>query len=114
MDCPNLGNHCSVVGDHFAPRKITYRRGFGNIVTSTVTQNKITSDINEYNRLQPLTAPFGTHAPPTADPVFVMKNPQTVIAWDRQQPPPPSTYQNQQLGKIFQQDDTLPSLNNKK
>lgn len=111
MDCPNLGNHCSVVGLDTTARKLVYRRGFGNILTSVVTNNKISNEIVEFNRLQPLTKPFGNHAPPTADPAFLSNNPQTTLGWDRRQDAPESVYQNQQLGKLLQVDDTQPKQN---
>ena len=109
MDCPNIGNYCSVEGDNFAAKKLVYRRGYGNILTSVITKNNVKSEISDFNRLQPLTAPFGTHLPPTSDPVFVLKNPETVIGWDRKQKPPVASYQNHQLGKIVTQDSTLPN-----
>ena len=109
MDCPTIDNYCSVVNDNFAAKKLVYRRGYGNILTSVVTKNNVKSEISDFNRLQPLTAPFGTHLPPTADPVFVLKNPETVIGWDRKQKAPVASYQNHQLGKIVTQDSTLPN-----
>jgi hypothetical protein len=79
----NVGNLASVEGLPFTERKITYNRGFGNIVVvHDKPNNDVATTITPFNRLQPLTGKFGDHAPRTADPEFRLLNPQTNIAWD--------------------------------
>ena len=79
----NLGQFASVEDLPFSERKITYNRGFGNVVTiHDKPNNQITTSVTPYNRLQPLIGDFGLHAPKTADNEFKMLNPQTNIAWD--------------------------------
>lgn len=86
MDIPNLGQFASVEDMPFTERKITYNRGYGNIVViSEKDDKKVTTTATAFNRLQPLTTPFGNHAPATADKEFKMLNSQTNIAWTNNQ-----------------------------
>ena len=79
----NIGNLASVEGLPFTERKITYNRGFGNVVVvHDKPNNEVATTITPFNRLQPLPGKFGDHAPRTADPEFRLLNPQTNIAWD--------------------------------
>lgn len=81
-DIENLGNYASVTDLPFTERKISYNRGYGNVVMIKENKDKIVTSAVPFNRLQPLLMPFGNHAPSTADPKFTMLNPQTNIAWD--------------------------------
>lgn len=81
-DIDNLGNYASTADLKFTERKITYNRGYGNVVMINEGREKITTSAAPFNRLQPLILPFGNHAPATADPKFTMLNPQTNLAWD--------------------------------
>ena len=79
----NIGNLASVEGLPFTERKMTYNRGFGNVVViHDKPNNEVATTITPFNRLQPLPGKFGDHAPRTADPEFRLLNPQTNIAWD--------------------------------
>lgn len=94
MDLPNIGPYVSVVGEAQSPRRLVYRRGYGAIEANLLAQNKWSTELQKYNRLQPLTTPFGNHIPSTGDGVFQL-DPQTPIAWDNNQPMPQASYQNQ-------------------
>jgi hypothetical protein len=79
----NTGQYASVESLPFTERKITYNRGFGNVVVvHDKPNNQVATTITPFNRIQPLTGKFGDHAPRTADPEFRLLNPQTNIAWD--------------------------------
>lgn len=79
----NIGNLASVEDLPFTERKITYNRGFGNVVVvHDKPNNEVATTITPFNRLQPLQGKFGDHSPRTADPEFRLLNPQTNIAWD--------------------------------
>ena len=66
----------------YTKRVVTAKRGYGGIaVVSETADGKVNAKFTSYNRLQPLTGPFGNHNPPTADPNFVALNPQTNLAW---------------------------------
>jgi hypothetical protein len=79
----NLGSLASVEDLPFTERKFTYNRGYGNtVIISDKPNNKISTTVSPYNRLQPLMGEFGLHSPKTADKEFKMLNPQTNIAWD--------------------------------
>ena len=106
MDLQNLGNYASALDLQQTPRRITYRRGFGNVVSSTLMNGDISSKATPYNRLQPASGPFGDHNPLTADTYFKMLNPQTNIAWDNTQPIPETSYQNAGLRKVVSKDAT--------
>lgn len=107
MNIPNLGPYACVVGMHQTARRITYRRGYGNIVSTTLMEDKLNTKTTPYNRLQPTSGKFGDHAPVTADPYFKMLNPQTNLAWDNTQPILETSYQNTGLVKIATKDSTL-------
>ncbi len=94
MDLPNIGPYASVVGQAQTPRRLVYRRGYGVIEANLLAQNKWATELQKYNRLQPLTTPFGNHLPQTADGVFQFE-PQTNLAWDSTQPAPVAGNQNQ-------------------
>jgi hypothetical protein len=106
MDLPNLGPHASVVGMKQTARRITYRRGYGNVVSTTLMADKLNSKTTPYNRIQPASGKFGDHAPVTADPYFKMLNPQTNLAWDNTQPIPATSYQNSELPSVPSKDST--------
>lgn len=94
MDLPNIGPYASVVGLAQTPRRLVYRRGYGTVEANLLTQNKWATELQKYNRLQPLTTPFGGHMPQTAAGVFQL-DPQSSLAWDNTQPVPQASYQNQ-------------------
>lgn len=106
MEISNLGPYASVAGMEQTPRRLTFRRGYGNVVSTTLAGNEIKSKATPYNRLQPASGTFGEHNPVTADPVFKMLNPQTNLAWDNTQPIPATTYQNANLVKLPSKDST--------
>ena len=110
MDNPNIGQYASVVGLEQTPKRITYKRGYGNIVTTTISANKLDSTATPFNRIQPLCGQFGNHLPLTADPGYIMTNPQTTIAWDQTQPNVSCEYQNYALERLPTIDDTIPQL----
>ena len=83
MDTPSLGKYACVSDLPFSEKKITYNRGFGNVVTIIQKSNgKIETTSTPFNRIQPLMQPFGNHEPKTAADEFKILNPQTDIAWD--------------------------------
>ena len=108
MDLPNLGPYVSVVGEAQSPRRLVYRRGYGNVVATLVGQYKIGTDVSQYNRLQPLSGEFGKHNPVTADTGFVQYDSQSTIAWDTKQPVPATSYQNELINRIPSVDSTMP------
>ena len=66
----------------YTVRKMTYNRGYGNVVVLTESaNNKVTTKSVPYNRLQPLTGPFGDHSPTTADADFRVLTQQSNLAW---------------------------------
>lgn len=82
MDTLNLGQFASVADLPYTRKSYTKNAGYGNILVATETDgNKINFKTTAYNRLQPLTMPFGNHNPATADPNFAALNPQTNLAW---------------------------------
>jgi hypothetical protein len=106
MDLKNIGPYASVLDMPHTARRFTYRRGYGNVVSSLVLSDKIETKSTPYNRLQPLCGDFGNHLPVTADNDFKMLNPQTTIAWDNTQPIPNCGYQNLSLHKLPSVDAT--------
>jgi hypothetical protein len=106
MDLKNVGPYASVLDIEHTPRRFTYRRGFGNVVSTVLLADKVETKATPYNRLQPCSGEFGKHLPVTADPVFKMLNPQTKIAWDNTQPVPATSYQNAGLVKLPATDST--------
>lgn len=108
MEISNVGKYASVEDLENTPRRLTFRRGYGNIVSTTFVNNEIKSKATPYNRLQPVNGNFGNHNPETADPVFKMLNPQTKLAWDNtQQQQNNNVYQNVNLLKLPSKDSTL-------
>jgi len=107
MEIQNLGNYASVLGLNETPKRFTYRRGYGNVVSTTTVNGNINSKSTQYNRLQPASGKFGNHNPQTVDPYFNMLNPQTNLAWDNTQPIPETSYQNTFLSKVESKDSTL-------
>jgi len=82
MNTPNLGKYASVCDLPYTTQKITYHRGYGNIVVHEVKgDNSVSTNIIKYNRIEPLQMPFANHLPTTADGKYVMFNPETTIAW---------------------------------
>jgi len=83
-----------VLVDEQTPRRIVYRRGYGNVVSTVFSKNSVNTKAVPYNRLQPLCGVFGQHSPQTADPGYTQPNPQTTIAWDSKQQAPQCGFQN--------------------
>ena len=110
MDIPNIGPYASVVDMEQSDKRIAYKRGYGNIVATTVLKEKVATRATPFNRLQPLCGAFGNHAPVTADPGFVMVNPQTTLAWDQTQKPGTCEYQNYSLERLPMTNTTMPQL----
>jgi hypothetical protein len=83
MNMPNLGKYASVGNLPFTTQKLNYHRGYGNIVVHDVDgKNNVTTHISKFNRIEPLTAPFGEHLPPARGPnPYQMFNSETSIAW---------------------------------
>lgn len=88
MNIPSLGKYASVCDLPYTSQKITYHRGYGNIVVHEVRgDNSITTNITKFNRIEPLQMPFGDHLPkPAAGPAgatanYSMFSPETTIAW---------------------------------
>lgn len=106
MDLKNVGKYAGVLDMEYTPKRFTYRRGYGNVVSSVLLPNKVESKATPYNRLQPCSGVFADHLPITADPVFKMLNPQTKIAWDNTQPILDTSYQNAGIEKIPAKDST--------
>jgi hypothetical protein len=83
MNVPNLGKYASVCDLPYTTQKITYHRGYGNIVVHDVNgDNTVSTSITRFNRIEPLQLPFGSHLPPrVADSTYEMFNSQTTNAW---------------------------------
>jgi hypothetical protein len=83
MNVPNLGKYASVCDMPYTTQKITYHRGYGNIVVHSVNgDNTVSTSINRFSRIEPLQLPFGNHLPPVVEgSTYQMFNPQTTIAW---------------------------------
>lgn len=83
MNVPNLGKYASVCDLPYTTQKITYHRGYGNIVVHDVKgDNTVSTTITPFNRIDPLQLPFGTHLPPkVANSNYEMTNPQMTLAW---------------------------------
>ena len=110
MDTPNIGPYASVVGMEQSTRRISYKRGYGNIVTTTFQADKVNTRATPFNRIPPLCGQFGQHAPLTADHGFIMLNPQTTIAWDQTQKPGVCEYQNYSLERLPMASATMPQV----
>ena len=81
MDTPNLGKYASVCDLPYTTQKITYHRGYGNIVVHEVKgDNTVNTSITKFNRIDPLQMPFGIHSP-KKNGNYEMSNPETTIAW---------------------------------
>lgn len=106
MDLRNVGPYASVSDLEYTPKRFTYRRGYGNVVSTVLLPTKVESKATPYNRLQPCSGEYGNHLPVTADPVFKMLNPQTKIAWDNTQLIPETSYQNADLASLPVKDAT--------
>lgn len=106
MDLRSIGPYASVLDMQHTPKRFTYRRGYGNIVSTVILPNKVENKATPYNRIQPCSGEFGKHHPITADPEFIMLNPQTNLAWDNTQPIPETGYQNNDLVKLSSKDST--------
>jgi hypothetical protein len=84
MNLTNLGKYASVCDMPYTSQKITYHRGYGNIVVHEVRgDNSVVTNITKFNRIDPLQMPFGLHAPKpvAANGNYEMSNPETTIAW---------------------------------
>lgn len=110
MDISNIGPYASVVGEEQTARRLVYNRGYGNIVTTTIQANKVSTQATQYNRLQPLCGEFGNHLPLTADQDFIALNPQSTRAWDQRQQVPVCEYQNYSLERLPMANDTMPQV----
>ena len=110
MNIPNIGPYASVVGEEQTARRLVYNRDYGNIVTTTVQANKVSTQATPYNRLQPLCGEFGNHLPVTADQDFIALNPQSTLAWDQRQQVPVCEYQNYSLERLPTANDTMPQV----
>ena len=84
MNIPNLGKYASVCDLPYTTQKITYHRGYGNIVVHEVRgDNSVNTSISKYNRIEPLQMPFGQHLPKQlSGDNYLMPNPETTIAWN--------------------------------
>lgn len=84
MNIPNLGKYASVCDLPYTTQKITYHRGYGNIIVHEVRgDNSINTTITKYNRIEPLQMPFGQHLPKTnPSDNYSMPNSETTIAWN--------------------------------
>lgn len=81
MNTPNLGKYASVCDLPYTTQKITYHRGYGNIVVHEVKgDNSVSTNITKFNRIDPLQMPFGLHSPKGTD-NYEMPTPETTIAW---------------------------------
>ena len=83
MNTPNIGKYASVGDLPYTTQTINYNRGYGNIVIHEVkANNAISTNITKFNRIEPLSLPFGTHLPiAITNSKYEMFNPQTNIAW---------------------------------
>ena len=110
MDVPNIGPYASVIGLEQSTKRIAYKRGYGNILVSTIKANQVNTAATPFNRLQPLCGQFGTHLPTSADPAVIMSNPQTTLAWDNTQPVFACQPQNYNIDRLPIADDTKPMI----
>jgi len=83
MNTANIGKYASVGDLPYTPQKITYNRGYGNIIVHEVkADNSVSTTITKYNRIEPLQLPFGSHQPSAVSGnTYQMFNPETTIAW---------------------------------
>jgi len=84
MNVQNIGKYASVCDLPYTTQKINYSRGYGNIVIHDVRgDNSVTTNITKFNRIDPLTMPFGEHLPQVANSNsnYKMSNTETTIAW---------------------------------
>ena len=83
MNIQNIGKYASVCDLPYTTQKINYHRGYGNIVMHNVKgDNTITTNITKFNRIEPLTSPFGNVLPKKIEgSSYEMTNPETTIAW---------------------------------
>lgn len=58
-------------------------RGYGNILKTQVNDNKYSYESNQYNKLQNLVSPYGSHLPKYAEREYLLANPQTKISWKK-------------------------------
>ena len=78
MDLNNLANVDFQVSE---TKGYSNLRENGVLHMSKVNAEGVSTTKSEYNRLQPLKLPFGTHLPPTADREVIERNGQVTIAW---------------------------------
>ena len=67
------------------PKGYSNLRGAGILNISKVRRNGVSTTKTNYNRLLPLTQPFGNHLPPTATKDVSDRTSQTTLAWDNPQ-----------------------------
>ena len=78
-----MGNYHSVEDMAKSPVNITYLRGYGNLIKHTLNPDgSLTTSAIPWNRLQPMTAPFGGEVLPRVAPGDIPQfDSQTNIAW---------------------------------
>jgi hypothetical protein len=83
MNVQNIGKYASVCDLPYTTQKINYHRGYGNIVIHDVRgDNTVSTNITKFNRIDPLTMPFGEHVPKIVEgSKYQMSSPETTIAW---------------------------------
>lgn len=75
MSCPNLGKYASVCDMPYTAQKITYHRGYGNIIVHEVRgDNSVSTSVTKYNRIEPLNGKF-------SEPMQHQISTETTIAW---------------------------------
>ena len=75
MNSLNLGKYASVGDMPYTTQKITYHRGYGNIVVHNVRgDNTVSTTVTKYNRIEPLKGQFGV-------PLQHQLSPEISIAW---------------------------------
>lgn len=79
----SMGRYYSVQDMVKSPVNITYLRGYGNLIKHTLNNNgSLTTGLIPWNRLQPLTEPFGGVVLPKVAPGDIpMFDSQTNLAW---------------------------------
>ena len=75
MDSAILGKYASVCDMPYTTQKITYHRGYGNLVVHEVKgDNTVSTSITKTNRIEPLNVKFGA-------PLEHQIQTETSIAW---------------------------------
>lgn len=75
MDSAILGKYASVCDMPYTTQKLTYHRGYGNLVIHEIKgDNTVSTSITKINRIEPLNSNFGK-------PYEHQISPETSIAW---------------------------------